>query len=487
MSFSPSLLSPIGGELFDQSDVSITWQSPSLSAAERSTSNFNIYVNTKLDLSDPQRSNWILIGSVPASQSSFTWRPSYSFNSNSLRIGVSLVLANGQKSPISYSPLPFSRYGFKMDPPELLSPTDGQEINGSMNLILNISKQSGVAAFMRVFAFFSSESLGISRFPIIDNQRLSRQYKINLTRLGNCDDGVMSVYYKDSAGRVSTFISSSNLKIRNTGTFILDTEGPDLSLELAQGRLYVTSRDVEARLFSYDETTEVSACKFDVYSVVDGKEELDYEGEPRVPFLDNNITLSEGDGPKIVRATAIDIAGNAPRDSSSSVKTVHKVDSLDHISLSTNFFIYVAEKQTDNTYRLFKLDEAKTFVSNLPSKPLSITEGGGSLFVSLEQANGSMYIVSPNPSGLTEIVKGTNPSELPAAAHISFHPDAIIAFDASGQPYRALGGTAIAINNQTYGPISSSRRLSSNTVAVSVSNSNKVLLATPTSITEINL
>lgn len=476
----PSLITPTGGEVYDQTGIRVAWNAPQLSESDRVTSLYEVVVSGSVDVDDPSRSRWIPVGSVPASVQEFSWLAPHSVNSNSLFIGVRLVNKNGFRSAISFCRSPVSRYGFRMDPVEVLSPAAGEEIFGKAELRLNTSKNKEALPHLRLYASLSSDTLGIVKFPLIDGERVLPSYSVELGRLGNCDDARISVFTRDSAGRSSSPVIISNLKIRNTGTFLLDTTGPDLSVELAGGKLYVTSYDVDAKLYAYDETTAISSCQFDVYDVSDSSTTLVKKGEPRPPQLDNVISLAGDDGRKSVQVNAIDVGCNIPRDVTSTLKTIVSIEGM--LSLSTGkSMLYIKTESADRNL-VYRVDDGVSLVAILPAEPIAASELQGVYYFSLQDSMDKMYIVSANTSAVTVVHLSNVPGT--AGTHLIAHPSGPVAFDAFGNAFRFSTGAAVSIGS-VGGPVSTVRLLSDNTIAVSLSSQKRIVIMTPMNIEQV--
>jgi len=477
---SPSLLEPLGGEVYDQTGVTVRWIPPQLSDSDRITSMYEIVVSGEVDVVDPSRSRWIAVGTVPATQEQFTWMAPRSVNSDRIFVGVRLINRSGTRSSTSFCRTPVSRYGFRMDPVEVMSPVAGEEIFGKTDLRINISKNKDVLPNLRLYASLSSETLGIVKFPLIDAGRLIAKYSIDLGRLGNCDDAKIQVFTRDSAGRSSSPVVISDLKIRNTGTFLLDTTGPDLGIELAGGNLYITSLDVDAKLYAYDETTSISSCQFDVYDVSEtGGYTLIKRGEPRPPQADNVISLAGEDGRKSVQVNAIDVGCNTPRDVKSTLKTVVGIDDL-RILATTNSVLYVSSEAADR-HLVYRAADGISLVAVLPAMPIAAAELQGVFYFSLEDDTNRMHIVSADTSSVTIIHISETPGSV--CTRLAAHPSGPIAFDALGEAFRFSTGAAVSIGNLG-GPVMSARLLSDNTIAVSLSSQKRIVIMTPMGIVQ---
>lgn len=478
----PSILRPVGGSVINGTNVEIHWLSPSLTASQIASYTFEILTTSNLDVKDAQNSKWILIASVPASSTSFSWLPPSHLNSDAVHVGVRLVSSNGFRSEISFNRSAVSIYGFELDQIEVLEPITDQELNGPFFIKLNLGKMKSTHKHVRLFVNFSSQSLGIYQFPILDSARLLDRYSIDLSRVGNCDDGVISLYMKDSANRMSSAVNIEKLKVRNTGTFVLDTIGPDLSIELAQGALYVSSTDVIAKLYAFDETTSVSSCKFNVFRYDNGQVVLDYEGEPRQPFLDNVITLPEGDGVKNVTVTAIDAGCNQPREIMSTIKTVQVLsDGSDFFELSTQSSIVSVEPYQAG-FRLYKVTDSRVFLGFALSRPIAISEFEGLYYVSLQHPQSKMHVATISPVGVTDVFVGTTPNQV--AVELAANSGGVFVFDQTGQAFRISTGVLTSIGSMG-GPVSSVRFLKSGNLAVSVGNANRLVIVNNTSIVQV--
>jgi hypothetical protein len=478
----PSILTPVGGSVINCTNVDISWLSPSLTASQIASYTFEILTTLNLDAKDAQNSKWIVIASVPAQSTSFSWLPPSYLNSNSVHIGVRLVSSNGFRSEISFNRSAVSIYGFELDQIEVLEPIAGQELNGSFFIKLNLGRMKSTHKYVRLFVNFSSQSLGIYQFPILDSVRLLDRYSIDLSRIGNCDDGMISLYTRDSANRISSAVNIEKLKIRNTGTFVLDTIGPDLSIELAQGALYVNSKDIIAKLYAFDETTSVSSCKFNIFRYDNGQIVLDYEGEPRQPFLDNVITLPEGDGVKNVAVTAIDVGCNKPREIMSTIKTVQVLsDSSNFFELSTQSSI-VSVEPYNTGFRLYKITDSRVFLGFVPSKPIAISEFEGLYYFSLEDIQQKMHVAAVSPVGVTDVFVGTTTNQV--AVKLAANSGGVFVFDQTGNAFRISTGVLTSIGFMG-GPVSSVRFLKSGNLAVSVGNFNKIVIVNNTSIVQV--
>lgn len=477
----PSLTSPVGGEVFDQASINVEWIPPSLTEAQRLTFSFEIVITDSLNTIDPDRSNWVLVGSVPASVTRFLWQASENINSDRIHLGVRTLDANGKRSSVSSTSRAFKRFGFRLDSPEVIRPLHGEEINGKLTIMLNVPNGMAARSQSRVFAQFSSQTLNISRFPILDNIKLLRSYTVDVSRLGNCDDGVINLFTKDGAGRVSAESVIQNIRVRNTGTFILDTVGPDVSVELAGGNLYVTSRDVDARLFAYDETTAIASCRFDQYEREDnGNLKLIETGEPRLPDFNNVINLVEGDGNKIVGVTAIDAAGNSPRISGSSLKTILRIG--DSPVLSTSQSILYVEQVDSETYIVYRVNDTKTLIASLSARPLAAAESGGLYFFSLENPQGNMHVISVAGATITTVYRGTEVDQ--EAVLLGVHASGIIAFTASGEVFFVGSGQANPIGSLG-GAVGSVRRLNNGNLAASLIQQRKIAILSNTEVLQV--
>lgn len=477
----PSLTSPVGGEVFDQTSIDVEWISPGFSEAQRLTFAFEIVITDSLNIIDPDRSNWVSVGSVPASINRFVWQASENINSDQIYLGVRTLDPNGKRSSVSSTSRPFKRFGFRLDSPEVIRPLHREEINGTLTIILNMPMGMAAKVQSRVFAQFSSQTLNISRFPILDNVKLLRSYAVDFSRLGNCDDGVISLFTKDGAGRISAESVIQNIRVRNTGTFILDTVGPDVSVELASGNLYVTSRDVDARLFAYDETTAIASCRFDQYQRRDdGTLNVIETGEPRLPDYNNVITLVEGDGKKIVGVTAIDAAGNSAQISGSSLKTILRIG--DSSVLSTSQSILYIEQVDPETFRVYRVNDSKTLIASLPVMPVAAAESGGIYFFSLQDPQNKMHVISVAGSTFTTVFKGNDIDQ--AAVLLGVHASGIIAFTASGEVFFVGSGQATSIGNLG-GAVGSVRRLNNGNLAASLSTQRKIAILSNTTVLQV--
>ena len=476
----PSLITPIGGEIYNQTGVAMQWTPPQLSESDRITSIYEIVVSGDVDVDDPSRARWIPIGTVPATQTKFSWMAPRSVNSDRIFVGVRLVNKGGVRSATSFCRTPISRYGFRMDPVEVLAPVAGEEIFGKTELRLNTSKNKEALPNLRLYASLSSETLGIVKFPLIDGERVVPSYSIELGRLGNCDDATITIFTRDSAGRSSSSVIISDLKIRNTGTFLLDTTGPDISIELANGSLYITSLDVDAKLYAYDETTAIASCQFDVYDAVSVPYTLVKRGEPRPPQPDNVITLAGDDGRKSVQVNAIDIGCNPPRDVKSTLKTVVNIDGL--LSLSTGRSVLYVQSESSDRHLIYRAADGVSLVAILPAMPLAASELQGVFYFSLEDVLDMMHIVSANTSSVNLIHKSTVPGSV--CTHVIAHPSGPVAFDAQGAAFRFSAGLAESIG-QVGGAVSSLRLMSDNTIAVSLSSQKKIVIMTPIMIVQV--
>jgi len=478
----PSILTPVGGSVINGTNVAISWLSPPLTPPQIASYTFEILTTSNLDTKDAQNSKWILIASVPANSTSFSWLPPSHLNSDAVHVGVRLVSSSGFRSEISFNRSAVSIYGFELDQIEVLEPITDQELNGPFFIKLNLGRMKSTHKHVRLFVNFSSQSLGIYQFPILDSVRLLDRYSIDLSRIGNCDDGTISLYTRDSANRISSAVNIEKLKVRNTGTFVLDTIGPDLSIELAQGALYVQSTDVAARLYAFDETTSVSSCKFNVFRYDNGQVVLDYEGEPRQPFLDSVITLSEGDGVKNVTVTAIDVGCNKPREIMSTIKTVQVLnEDSDFFELSTQSSIVSVEPYQEG-FRLYRVTDSRVFLGFVLSKPIAISEFEGLYYVSLQHPQSKMYIAAVSPVGVTDVFVGTTPNQV--AVDLAANSGGIFVFDQTGNAFRISTGALHSIGNMG-GPVSSVRFLKSGNLAVSVSNANRFVIINNTSVVQV--
>lgn len=476
----PSLITPVGGEVYDQTGITMRWTPPQLSESDRITSTYEIVVANDVDVDDPARARWVPIGTVPATQNEFTWMAPRSVNSNRIFVGVRLLNKTGIRSATSFCRTAISRYGFRMDPVEVLSPISDEEIFGKTNIKVNIAKNKEAIPHLRLYASLSSETLGIVKFPLIDGERLVSNYSVELGRLGNCDDAQIIVFTRDSAGRSSSSVTVSGLKIRNTGTFLLDTTGPDLGVELAQGSLYVTSLDVEARLYAYDETTAISSCQFDVYDVAEGSSTLVKKGEPRPPQADNVISLAGNDGRKSVQVNAIDIGCNPPRDVKSTLKTVVGIDGLP--SLSTGKSMLYVKSDSADRHLVYRAADGITLVAILPAAPIAASELQGVFYFSLTDAADRMHIVSANASAVSLIHQSDTPGSV--CTQLIAHPSGVVAFDSLGNAFRFLTGDAVSIGS-VGGSVYSLRLLSDNTIAVAVGSQKRIVIMTPMNILQV--
>ena len=478
----PSILTPVGGSVISGTNVAISWLSPPLTSSQIFSYTFEILTTSNLDTKDAQNSNWILIASVPASSTSFSWSPPSHLNSDAVHVGVRLVSSTGFRSEISFNRSAVSIYGFELDQIEVLEPIADQELNGSFFIKLNLGRMKSTHKHVRLFVNFSSQSLGIYQFPILDSARLLDRYSIDLSRVGNCDDGIISLYTRDSANRISPAVNIEKLKVRNTGTFVLDTVGPDLSIELAQGALYVNSTDVIAKLYAFDETTSVSSCKFNVFRYDNGQAVLDYEGEPRQPFLDNVITLPEGDGVKNVTVTAIDVGCNQPREIMSTIKTVQVLnEDSNFFELSTKSSIVSVEPYQAG-FKLYKVADSGAFLGLVPSRPIAISEFEGLYYVSLQHPESKMYVATVSPIGVTGVFVGSIPNQV--AVELAANSGGVFVFDQHGQAFRISTGVLNLIGDMG-GPVSSVRFLRSGNLAVSVVNANRFVIINNTSIIQV--
>lgn len=270
--YAPHLTSPIGGENFNQSKVSITWDKSDPPTDDiYNASSVISYEIEYTDNYDFEQTNWSTVKRrIPWNETSYEWIVGKKIKSESLKIRVRAKNSiDGSLSDWSMCGGIFSVNIFKLIAPIIASPVGNQVYTDYILIILDESLvQNTFNQKVRYYLDYSSKARELDWTNIAKDIPVGQNViRWDLEGIVPADDYVLKLTAKNAA--LSCLQSSEptpdqvamqfvyNIKIQQPGLFLIDTKPPEASLRVDSSAGITNDLIHTLTVYAEDETSEV--------------------------------------------------------------------------------------------------------------------------------------------------------------------------------------------------------------------------------------
>mgnify|MGYP001565500830 CR=1 FL=1 len=276
MLFSPHITSPKGGEMFNQGQISITWDKsdPPFEDSYTEDPYLTSVVSYEIEYTENYQTDktvWhTLKRRIPWTETSFNWVVGKMIKSDSVRIRMRSKNSLDQSlSDWSMSSGNFLINIFKLIPPVIVSPVGNQVYTDFILIILDETLTKGTFnQKVRYTLEYSSEKRNIDFTVIVKNLPVGQNViRWNLDNLLPSDDYILRLTAKNFA--VSCLQSDEptpdqigyrfiyNIQIQQPGMFLIDTKPPQAVLDIEDSEGATNELVHTITIFAEDDTSEV--------------------------------------------------------------------------------------------------------------------------------------------------------------------------------------------------------------------------------------
>lgn len=265
--FAPQLTSPIGKESFNFGSIIISWNSPTTISDDSEIVKdmvFNEIQYTDNYLDD--FTAWVTITSrISSNLNSYIWKVGKQIKSSRVRIRIrSIDLFKNYASEWSTSSFDFSVNVFKLTAPAIVNPIGKKAYSNFIQIILD--ETLVVQTYNQKILYtleYSSEKESIDWTVISKNLPIgSTLIRWDISSLPSSDDYVLKL----TAKGISNYRSDPDqfaieyiydIKIQQSGTFIIDTVPPETILKIKNSQGITNQTEQIITIYADDQTTEV--------------------------------------------------------------------------------------------------------------------------------------------------------------------------------------------------------------------------------------
>jgi hypothetical protein len=307
----PSLLSPNGGEIFLDNEMTISWLEPNEISSSKFLNWYEIFFTDSYSwIKQPE---WLQIATIPIGNSSFVWDVPPYIKSRRCRLGIRAVDNQGKRSKISLSANNFSIRDKRLPKPAVIEPVTNGSYFSYVPFILDykgIEGQCSERAFYQIY--YSSKKQSIEWTLLYNNIPVDTDpIKWDIQTLSSSDDYSIKIELVDD-DNISEPVFINNVNINTLNYFIVDTVPPRGRIQVVDNLEYIKTRDILLNIKAYDETTDTEFMRIEQFNVTGATTDTG----PYQNFTNLSAWYIKGDdGVKLIQTRLKDYVGNVLLDS----------------------------------------------------------------------------------------------------------------------------------------------------------------------------
>ena len=265
--YAPHLTSPIGEEVFNKGTILITWE-----IKEPPTNQSNITLDDityELEYTEDyqgRETDWYVIKRrISGRTVQYSWNVGRLLKSDQVRIRIrSFCDLINKTSEYSASSNDFSVNVFKLNPPAILSPIEGNSYIDYITIILDETEVLNTYNQKVRYTFeYQSEEASVSWTTLFQNLPVgSSPLRWNIDTLPTSTDYQLKITVSDPNNDQHAVVYVRNITIVQPGLFLIDTKPPEGVLTLENNSIVTNERNHIVNLFLEDETTDIKTLSF---------------------------------------------------------------------------------------------------------------------------------------------------------------------------------------------------------------------------------
>ncbi|MAG26190.1 hypothetical protein CMI47_11570 [Candidatus Pacearchaeota archaeon] len=305
-----SVVFPNGNEKIFGRQMEISWQKPRMSSSER-FSLMDIEIFFTDNYIDDHKTSWSRIARIPYVANNFIWNFGDRFKSEKCRIGLRVIDSDGRRTKIFKSAANFSISKSPPRTPSVISPAKGMRYSDSMPIILDFQGVVGTNnARDRIFVYYRSVKKEIPLTAIRERIPVGTgPIRWDISDLPNSDDYEVVVFSSDDYNSRSSEVVIKDISIFNEGYFIRDFFPPEGFMVINDGETYTKETRVNAKLYTYDESTDIHGVRFSELSSEYPYDEVSIS-PPQFYTESMSTSIEDVDGKGVLSAIVQDFGGN---------------------------------------------------------------------------------------------------------------------------------------------------------------------------------
>ena len=250
----PKLLSPNGGEIFTEGDISISWIEPT-NIPSTELIWYEIFIID--DFEKIKKSELLQIATLPSGNTSYSYTIHKNLRGAKSRIGIRAVNNKGFRSKISFSADDFTIINEFLPSPALMSPVKGDSYFSYVPFIFDhnsIIGRSSQRSFYQIY--YKSDNQNIDWTLLQGNIMIGTDpVNIDVSNFNTDSDYIFKIELVDGDS-ISAPVFIDDISIKNINLFIIDTTPPTGTVKIVDNKEYTNDKSLILKIESSDSSTE---------------------------------------------------------------------------------------------------------------------------------------------------------------------------------------------------------------------------------------